>query len=278
MGLENFIPEKWSASLFVRLRKLLIHAGVVNRDYEGEILESGDTVRINEIGAIDVGTYTKNTNITVQNLTSAQKMLTIDQAKYFAFSVDDIDKVQANETLMDAAMSEAAYAIADTIDQHIAGMYTYAGNSVTALTVSVGAVLLNLSNMQLALDEANVPTTGRFLPIPPWYNQHLVRATSGAVSATGVPKVFDDGMIVSGYIGTLFGFNLLMSNNVNNNGTVWNMMGFTRAAITHARQINAKIEGYRLESQFGDGVKGLYLYGSKVVRPNAMVSCAATKG
>jgi len=277
MGLENFIPEVWSAKLFVRLRKNLVHASVINRDYEGEISAFGDTVRINEIGAIDVGTYTKNTAITVQNLTSAQKMLTIDQAKYFAFSVDDIDAVQTKPKVIDGAMSEAAYSIGDTIDQHIAGLYTQAGNSVTALTVSVGAVLLNLSNMQLALDEANVPTGGRFLPIPPWYNQHLVRATSGAVSATGVPKIFDDGMIVSGYVGNLFGFNLLMSNNVNNNGTVWNMMGFTRAAITHAQQI-AKIEAYRLEAEFGDGVKGLYLYGSKVVRPNAMVSCAATKG
>jgi len=277
MGLENFIPEVWSAKLFVRLRKLLVHASVINRDYEGEISAFGDTVRINEIGAIDVGTYTKNTDMTVQTLDSAQKMLTIDQAKYFNFSIDDIDAFQAKPKLIDGAMSEAAYAIADTIDQHIAGLYTQAGNSVTALTVSVGAVLLNLSNMQLALDEANVPTTGRYLPIPPWYNQHLVRATSGAVAATGVPKVFDDGMIVSGYVGTLFGFNLLMSNNINNNGTVWNMMGFTRAAITHAQQI-AKMEAYRLESQFGDGVKGLYLYGSKVVRPNAMVSCAATKG
>ena len=277
MGLENFIPEVWSAKLFVRLRKLLVHASVINRDYEGEISAFGDTVRINEIGAIDVSTYTKNTDMTVQTLDSAQKMLTIDQAKYFNFSIDDIDAFQAKPKLIDGAMSEAAYAIADTIDQHIAGLYTQAGNSVTALTVSVGAVLLNLSNMQLALDEANVPTTGRYLPIPPWYNQHLVRATSGAVAATGVPKVFDDGMIVSGYVGTLFGFNLLMSNNINNNGTVWNMMGFTRAAITHAQQI-AKMEAYRLESQFGDGVKGLYLYGSKVVRPNAMVSCAATKG
>ena len=277
MGLENFIPEVWSAKLFVRLRKLLVHASVINRDYEGEISAFGDTVRINEIGAIDVSTYTKSTDMTVQTLDSAQKMLTIDQAKYFNFSIDDIDAFQAKPKLIDGAMSEAAYAIADTIDQHIAGLYTQAGNSVTALTVSVGAVLLNLSNMQLALDEANVPTTGRYLPIPPWYNQHLVRATSGAVAATGVPKVFDDGMIVSGYVGTLFGFNLLMSNNINNNGTVWNMMGFTRAAITHAQQI-AKMEAYRLESQFGDGVKGLYLYGSKVVRPNAMVSCAATKG
>ena len=277
MALENFVPAVWASSLFVRLRKNLVHAAVVNRDYEGEIREYGDQVKINEIGAIAVTDYAKNTDMNVATLSSAQKTLIIDQAKYFNFSVDDIDKAQTKPKVIDGAMGEAGYAIGDVVDQHLAGLYTQAGNSVTALTVSVGNVLQNLSNMQLALDEANVPNEGRFLPVPPWYHQHLVMATSGAVSATAVPKVFDDSMIVNGFVGQLFGFNLLMSNNVNNNSTVWNLMGFNRSAITHAQQI-ARIEAYRLEKQFGDGVKGLFLYGSKVVRPAAMVKCAATKG
>jgi len=87
----------------------------------------------------------------------------------------------------------------------------------------------------------------------------------------------DNGLIVNGYVGQLFGFNILISNNVSNNGTVWNIMAFTRSAITHASQI-AKVEATRIEDSFADGVKGLYLYGSKVVRPAAMVKCAATKG
>lgn len=277
MGLENFVPAIWSAKLFVRLRKMLVHAAIVNRDYEGEISAMGDTVYINEIGAVDVGTYTKYGGTTRQTLNSAQKSLLIDQAKYFDVGVDDIDKVQTKPKVIDGIMSEASYAVADAVDQHIAGLYTQAGNSVTALTVTVGNVLTNLSNMQLALDEANVPTGERFMPIPPWYHQYLVQAATGIIGHTGVPKVFDSGLITNGYLGSLFGFNLLLSNNVNNNGTVWNLMGLTRAAITHAQQI-AKIEAYRVESGFEDGVKGLFLYGSKVVRPEAMVSCAATKG
>jgi len=277
MGLENFIPAVWSAKLFVRLRKALVHASIVNRDYEGEISAFGDTVYINEIGAVDVGTYTKKGGTTRQTLGSAQKTLLIDQARYFDFSIDDIDKAQTKPKVLDGAMSEAAYAIADTVDQHLAGLYTQAGNSVSAATITVGNVLVNLSNMQLELDEANVPTGERFMPIPPWYHQYLVQAATGIIGHTGVPKVFDSGLITNGYLGSLFGFNLLLSNNVNNNGTVWNLMGFTRSAITHAQQI-AKIESYRVESGFEDGVKGLFLYGSKVVRPNAMVKCAATKG
>jgi len=277
MGLESFIPEMWAASVLVALRKTLVHAALVNRDYEGEIRNMGDTVRISELGTVTVGDYTKNGTVTWQNMDSAQKSLLIDQSKYFAVKLDDIDAVQAKPKLMDAIMAEAAYAIADTVDNHLADMYAYAGNSVTSLTVTAGNVLLNISNHQLELDEANVPTTGRYIIVPPWYNQHLVMAASGAVSATATVKTMNDGLIVNGYVGQLFGFNILMSNNVDNNATVWNMMSFNRTAITHAAQI-AKIEASRIEDAFQEGIKGLYLYGSKVVRPAAMCKCAATKG
>lgn len=277
MGVENFIPEKWAASMLVQLRKNLVHAALINRDYEGDIKDAGDTVRINELGTVTIGDYTKNGSVSWQTMDDAQKMLLIDQAKYFAVKLDDIDKAQTKPKLMDGIMAEAAYGIADTIDQHLAGLYSQAGNSVTALTVTAGNVLLNLSNMQLELDEANVPTGGRYIIVPPWYNQHLVLAASGAVSSTATRKTMDDGIIVNGYVGSLFGFNILMSNNVNNNGTVWNIMAFNRSAITHASQI-AKIEAVRIQDGFQDGVKGLYLYGSKVVKSAAMVKCAATKG
>lgn len=277
MGLENFTPAVWASELFVRLRKSLVFASTVNRDYEGGIREYGDTVKINEIGPITVSDYTKYSDLTWQELTSAQKLLTIDRARSFSFQVDDIDAAQNKPNVMPGAMAEAAYAITDDVDSYIAGLYTQAGNTVTALTVSAGNVIQNISNLQLELNEANVPMSGRFLPIPPWYHQHLVNAVTQGISSTGVPKVFDDSYIVNGFVGELFGFNLLLSNNVNNNGTVWNIMAYNRSAITYAGQIS-KMEAVRIQDRFADGVKGLYLYGAKVVRPNAMVSVAATKG
>ncbi len=276
MGLESFTPKKWAATLFVRLRKSLVHASVVNRDYEGDIRESGDTVKINEIGPIDVSDYTKYSDLTWQELDSYQKELLIDEQKSFSFVIDDIDMQQNMPKIRIGAMSEAGYAMADTIDQHIATRYSEAGNSVTALTVSAGNVLQNMSDMQLALNEANVPTEGRVFPIPPFYHQLVVNAVSQGINSTGVPKVRDDGVIINGFIGHLYGFDLLLSNNVNNNATVWQMMAFTRAAITFAMALT-KVEEVRIQDQFVSGVKGLQLYGSKVVRPNAMVSCAVTK-
>ncbi len=277
MGLANFIPEMWHSAVLVPLRKNLVHASLVTREYEKE-LKQGDTLRLSEIGAVTVNSYTKNGTISWENLDSAQKSLLIDQQDYFAVKLDDIDKVQANVDLMASFGAEASYTMADTIDQHLSGLYTQAGDSVTALTVTAGNVLKNLSNMQLELDEANVPTGGRYIVVPPWYNQHLVLAASGAVSATATVKTTDDGALVNGYVGQLFGFNILMSNNVNNNGTVWNMMAFNRSAIAHVMQITEVTYFDKFEDTQGSGVRGFYVYGSKVVKPEAMVSCAATKG
>lgn len=276
MGLENFTPEMWSASLLVQLRKNHVFANLVNRDYEGD-LKYGNSVNISELGSVTVGDYTKNGSVTWQNMDSASKALLIDQQKYFAVALDDIDAAQANVRLMDGIMQEAAYAINDTVDAHIAGLYAQAGNVVSALTVTAGNVILNVANMALKLDEDNVPTGGRYLIIPPWYNQHLVLAASGAVSATATTKVMDDGLILNGYVGQFYGFNVLMSNNVNNNGTVWNIMAFNRSAISHAGQIS-QVKAVSIQDGFQEGVKGLYVYGSKVVRPDALVYCAATKG
>ena len=96
----NFIPTVWAARLLSALEKSLVYgqAGVVNRDYEGEINQSGDTVKIGSIGDPTIGTYTKDTDITIQALTDAEQTLLINQQKYFGFAVDDIDKIQQNVT------------------------------------------------------------------------------------------------------------------------------------------------------------------------------------
>ena len=124
MSITRFRPEVWSAQLLVALRKALVfaQANVVNRDYEGEITAAGDTVRITSISDPTIGTYVPNsTVITPEELTDAQRTLVIDQAKYFAFKVDDIDARQARGNVMPEAMNRAAYKLRDVVDQYIAG-------------------------------------------------------------------------------------------------------------------------------------------------------------
>ena len=285
MGLENFIPELWSSTLFVKLRKSLVFGGLSNKNFVEELFDYGDTVHINEIGPVTVNSYTKGATLTYENLNSAQKTLIIDQASSFSFKIDDIDKAQNNPAVMDGAMSDAAYRIGDTIDQFISGLYsqagvasvsTYTGTAATSLSVSSGNVMETMSYLERYLSEANCPTQGRWIVVPPWFHQKLVVAETGLVSATAVPKTESDGAIVQGFIGSFMGFNIFVSNNVSNNGTQYRIMCGTNDAISYGGQIS-EIEALRLQTTFADAARGLYVYGGKVTRPEALLTLYAAE-
>ena len=276
MGLDTFVPSIWAAQLLQPLYKSLVFASVVNRDYEGEIRQFGDSVRINEIGDITVSDYTKYGTLTWQELSSAQKTLYIDKAKSFSFSIDDIDEAQSKPKVMAEAMSRAAYAIADEIDQDIAELYSEAGNTITATTVTTTNVLSWVASFAEALNEQNVPTAGRFLIIPPAIVTKLLLTVSGGVSTDGIPKETSPGQIANGFVGNVYGFNVLMSNNVYSASSgVYQPLALTRQAISWAGQLT-QIKPVDIEDTFGQGVKGLYVYGQKVVRPFALATCTAT--
>lgn len=281
MSLNSFIPAIWSAKLLVRLRKQLVAAGIVNNDYEGEIRAFGDRVKINEIGPVTVSDYSKYGTLTWQELSSAQKELIIDQAKSFSFKVDDIDKAQQNPKLINSAMDEAAYAIADTIDAYILGLYaqaavpsvtTYVGTATSGIAVSSGNVIETLSYASRYLSERNVPQASRFAIVPPWFHQKLLLAEVGGISATAVPKQFDNGAITSGFIGQALGFDILVSNNLTTTATSTTaILCGNRTAISYAGQV-AQVKPVDLQDSFGEGVKGLYVYGAKVVQPDALLT------
>lgn len=281
MGVENFIPEMWSSTLFVKLRKALVYGGLCQKSFERDLVSFGDTVHINEIGPVTVNAYTKSGTLTYENLSSAQKTLVVDQASSFSFKIDDIDQAQTNPKLMDGAMSDAAYRIADTIDAFIAGLYAQAGATPSATTyigasggsyqVSSGNVIENLSYAARYLTEKNVPQQGRWIVVPPWYTQKLILAETGSISAIGVPKVFDDGALVNGYVGRLMGFDIFESNNVTTSSTQYRVMCGNRSAISYVGQVS-EIEALRLQTTFADAARGLYIYGAKVTNPDALLT------
>lgn len=281
MGVENFVPEMWSAALFVKLRKSLVYGALCQRDYQGELASFGDTVKINEIGPVSVASYTKGDTLTYESLSSAQKELKIDQATKFSFKLDDIEMAQTKPKLMDGAMSDAAYRIADTIDSFIAGLYaqagatpsatTYIGASGGSFSVSSGNVIETLSYAGRYLSEKNVPTGGRWIVVPSWIVQKLVMAASGAVSAIGVPKLQSDGALVNGYVGHLMGFDIYESQNVTTSSTQYRVMCGTRNAISYAGQIT-EVEALRLQTTFADAARGLYVYGAKVTAPEELLT------
>jgi N4-gp56 family major capsid protein len=280
MAVTNFIPEIWNAQLLSSLKKSLIFGGpgVANRNYEGNISAVGDTVKITSISRPTVGTYTKNsTTITPENLTDAQRSLLIDQSKYFAFEIDDIDLRQSANggALMAEAATEAAYALADTTDQYIAGLYTGvdSANAISTMSITTGDLAYtNLISLKVKLDDARVPTEGRYVIVPPWFHGLLLNNDKFArADASGTTEG-----LRNGHVGRAVGFDILVSNNcVNVTGDDWIVQAGHPMALTYAEQIS-NTEAYRPESAFSDALKGLHLYGAKLVRPTAIATLTAS--
>ena len=274
MAITTFIPELWSARLLYALEKSHVATNLVNRNYEGVIANQGDTVHINSIGAVTVKDYTKNTNIAdPEVLTTADQTLDIDQAKYFNFQVDDVDKAQISGEIIDTAMGRSAYALADVSDAFL--LKTIANGVASANKIGAKATLTaltasnvyeNIVKMRTLLDKANVPTTGRTIVVPPEVYALLLLDDRFAKSGS------DSGQnaLLNGMVGRVAGFDVFMSNNCvsgtdgDSGSTAYFVItAQVASATTYAEQI-IKTEGYRMESRFADGVKGLHVYGAKV--------------
>ncbi len=288
MAVTTFIPEMWSARLLYALEKAHVATNLVNRDYEGLIQNQGDTVHINSIGAITVSSYTKNTDISDPTaLTTTDQTLEIDQAKYFNFQVDDVDKVQTAGELVDTAMGRAAYALADTSDAYLLGVIAAgaaAGNTVGAasgpIALTKDNVYENIVKLRTKLDKANVPNTGRSICVPPDVYALLLMDDRFAKSPADAGQT----ALVNGLVGRVAGFDVYMSNNVHTGtGTdtgktpYFEVTAQVRTATTYAEQI-IKTEAYRLEKRFADGVKGLHVYGAKVTDGNQIAKLICSVG
>lgn len=280
MSILNFRPEIWSANLLVATRKNLIYGNCINRDYEGEISAAGDTVRITSIGRPTISNYVPNsTVINPEQVNDSQRTLVVDQSKFFAFAVDDVDARQAKGNVIPQSMNEAAYGFADVIDQYIANsMYTgiQAANQAGSITVAANTpsdfydkVLVPL---KIKLDLANVPTEGRWINVRPEAHGALLRdARFVKVNESGTSEG-----LRNGHVGRAAGFDIMVTNNApNTSGSEYVTIAGTNAAYTFAEQIN-KVEAYRPQSSFSDAVKGLVLYGGKLVRPDFLASALVT--
>ena len=273
MALSNFIPQVWSARLLENLEKNHVFAGVANRHDEGDIRGCGEQVKINSIGPISIGTYTKNTNIEEpETLTDAQMVLNIDQAKYFNFQIDDIDRAQQSPKVMDAAMRAAAYALADEADRYIAGLHAQAaeknciGTSAAPVELSDATEAYQyLVQLAVKLDEANVPQVGRWVVVPAWFHAALLMdprfVQAGTASSDRILRV--------GEVGEAAGFTILTSNNVAEDAGAFKIMCGAERTIAYAEQIT-EVSAYRPEKRFADALKGLHLYGAKVVDASAL--------
>lgn len=278
MAISAFKPEVWNANLLVTLEKSHVYAapGVVNRDYEGDIANYGDTVHITSLAEPTIGTYTPHTDITIEDVDDSDTTLLIDQSKYFAFEVDDVEKRQAfnGGRVLTEQARKAAYKLRDVADSYVAGLMAAgvsAGNLIAEDTLTTPSDAYDLLvDLGTVLTEDNVPTEARWAVVTPKFYGLLLKDTRfvGAGDAQAAATR------ANGFVGQAAGFSIRMSNNAPDGpgtGAGKLVIAGYNGAVTYAEQIN-KTEATRKEKGFADIVKGLHLYGAKVIRPTGLAA------
>lgn len=279
MALTNFIPAVWSASLLTNLHKSLVFGNLANRDYEGEIAGAGSTVNINAIGAVTVGAYTKSTDHSVpETLTSSQSILAVDQQQFFNFLIDDVDKAQQTPKVMDAAMAEAGYALANDVDAYISGLHASAhannlvGSTASATALTTSNAYETLVDLGTKLNISNASKQDRWVALPPQWVALLLKDSRFIASGAAEGDI----RLQNGLVGRAAGFNIYETNNTTVVSTTkYKVLAGTSQAITLASQIDSVV-AYRPELRFADAVKGLHVYGAKVVRPDSLACATVT--
>ena len=268
MAVSNFIPELWSDSINVALRKSQVLGGLCTQRWSGELSKQGDTVHILGVTTGSVATYNPAGTLSYGDLSDTTTDLTVDQADAFAFGIDDIDKAQSLPGLMETATSDYAYKLSDALEQYIfslvdasaeVGSYVdyNAAGSGPLTTANVEAAL---GEVAVALDEANVPSAGRWGVVSPKVYDIIRRAEVAALRSENAWKINGSSLEVAGFV-------IFKSNNVpvgdSTSEDIKNLFG-QGDAIALANTIT-EVEAIRLESAFRTGVRGLNVYGAKVV-------------
>ena len=267
MAITQFIPTVWSETLYRQLDKEYIAVKNCSREFEGDIKNMGDTVKIIGLNPINVFDYTKNTDMSAPGeLSDNVRMLTVNRAKAFNFVIDDIEAAQTSPVIMKEAMRVAASALSNEADKYIYSLYSTVPteNVIKSTALTSDGVLDLLLNAQQKLLEKNVPGNEEIvLEVPPCVAAKIIKAK--IMNGTSNEEELDKGCI-----GKFLGFRIYVSNNIVNDQSFHKCFARTKRAIAFAEQIN-EVEAYRPEKRFADAVKGLHLYGAKVVYPDEIL-------
>jgi hypothetical protein len=305
-----FIPTLWSGKLLAKFYQNTMLSEVTNTDYEGELKNQGDTVRIRLAPSISISDYTVGQSLSYEVPTPIFQDMQVNKGKYFGVQVNDVLAYQSDIALMNMFTEDAAKQLKIAIENEVffnsfvtegpaaqnegatAGKISAAYNLGTDTTPIDQAtpenVLKAILRMSTVLDEQNVPEDGRFLIISPFDRQLLMQSSIAQAYFTGDQS----SVIRTGKIGMLDRFSVYVSNLLprgeagkalvaglsatSTGGAVTNakarrvMIAGTKQATSFAMTVN-KTEPLRNQTDFGDIVRGLAVYGRKVVKPEALV-------
>ena len=291
-----FLPSVYSKKVLNFFRKASVAEAITNTDYAGEISAYGDSVKIIKEPVISVSDYTRGSDTTATKLTDQELSLVVDSAKAFKFIVDDIETNMSHVNFKEVASSSAAYALKDSYDaaviatmfsgisssspDHVlgsdsatdlaAGTFDGTGNLDIGLGTSEHDPLDVMARMARLLDEQNVPEEGRWFVASPDFYEVLGQASSKLLS---VDFNAGQGSIRNGLVssGKLRGFDMYKSNNIaSTSNAAGKCLAGHMSAVATANTI-LSTEVIRDPSSFGDIVRGLHVYGAKVLRSEALV-------
>jgi hypothetical protein len=286
-----------AGKLQIKFYKATVLTAISNTDYEGDIKDSGDTVIIRTIPTLTINDYVKGQKLSYERPESTPLELLIDKGKYFSFVCDDIDKKQADIRLMNIWSDDAAEQMKITVDAQVLQGATYGtagtfpgaatnagltagaisssfnmGTAAAPVQITKANILEYIIDAMTILDEQNVPESGRWMVIPSWMANLIKKSDLKDASLTGDAT----SVLRNGRIGIIDRATLYLSNNLYSaSSNYWIPFGTTHG-ITFASQM-VKMESLRAESTFGDLVRGLNVYGYKVIKPEALGLIVAKK-
>ena len=292
-----FLPKVYSKQVLNFFRKASVAEAITNTDYAGEIAGFGDSVRIIKEPEITVYQYERGADVTATKLTDQEVTLIVDTANAFKFIVDDIETNMSHVNFRDTATSAAAYALRDAFDEgviasmfsgvsasspnHIlgsdnatdlaAGTFDGTGNLDIGFDSSEHDPIDVLGHMSRLLDEQNVPEEGRWFLASPDFYEVLASSSSKLLS---VDYNAGQGSIRNGLVtsGLLRGFNMYKSNNIADTTNAAGKCLAGHISSTATAQTITSTEVIRDPDSFADIVRGLHVYGTKVLRGEAIVS------
>ena len=287
----NFIPEIWSGKLIENFYDATVLSAISNTDYEGEIRNMGDTVNIRTTPEITIQTYVKGQTLAVENPDKAKLQLVIDKGEYFACVEDDVDQVQSDIALMDMWSKDASERMKIKIDERVltdilpdvsaSNKGTTAGAISGNIDLGVAGtpealtksnVIDKIVDMGTVLDEANCPEGDRFLVIPAKMAGLIKQSDLKDASITGD----NQSPLRNGRLGMIDRFTVYVSHNLKKtSGGEFSVIGGHKMGFTFASQMT-NMETIRSETTFGNIIRGLQVYGYKVVKPEALATMIVT--
>lgn len=307
----TFIPNLWAKKLLIKLYENLMLSEIVNTEYEGQFKNQGDTIRIRSAPDVTIRDYEIGTNLQYEVPTPVYQDMQIDQGKYFGVKVADVYEYQSDMDLMNMFTEEASKQLKIAIENEVffdmfvtagpnsanmgatagalTGAYNLGTDTVPIDQTSANDVLHSILRMSSVLDEQNVPEDGRWLIISPYVRHILLQSNIAASYFSGDST----SMVRTGKIGTIDRFTCYVSNllpraeagkafvpaktstalgaDVADARKRHLMVAGTKHAISFAATIE-KTEPMRDPTDFGDIVRGLTIYGRKVVKDECLVT------